>query len=898
MQKKIILLTAIFLFFFQCIFSQTTTGSIDGVVTDENGKYFSGVLVKLSGNYLQGVRVFVTGGEGKFRFISIPVGDYQIILVHDGMNKVILKNIRVKLGRNTSLGMIIVSTTSMQTHEIGVEGRHPLIDYLDSSSSGNISNEQIKTLPVDRDYKSLITVYPGINESFYGDLPNISGATGAENVFYINSINVTDPIGTGGGMNLPFNFIKEIEIKPSGYQAEFGRTMGGIINVITHSGSNKLQGNVFGFFTNTDMMGTQKIGVLDLSVAAATNYDIGFSLGGPILKNKLWYFIAYNRNYENTEILFPDIGVYPETRTQNMFAFKLDWKPFKRAEISFTLLGDPEDYLGIRSTHPVSGSVKSIINADPILGRLKTGGISFAVNSKIYFNDDLLMEIYSSYYKNKGYTSGRSSETEKEPLFINLLTGEWNGGYGEKRNQSGIRISLGLKNTFFLSNHIIKYGIEYEENQFEEFWKLNDPGLCVKLGEDLFMAITMNRNFSVVNKIPTIFFQDSWNISHRLRIHIGLRWESQYIYGADGRLAQQILDMWQPRIGLIFRIGKNHTGKLFGSAGRYYHLYQGYVGQHYLGDYQENDMNMYTTDPRIQGSIPFDTPFSLSGTYFDKIKNLKGHYFDEFNLGYSTNITKNVKVSMAAKLRSIREVFGIGLINGMEIVGNWGDGDLSFLPDPKRDYSSIEFIYEKMNSGNFNYIISFTISKSYGNYGGFFVQDNPFLGMLMYMSLQTENQVENSTGLLPNDRTHTLKFYGDFKLNKYFNAGIFFTIMSGTPLNIFWDNDAVHPARWKCYIPRGTAGRTPMIWDLNLRLAWTLDIFKNPEYGIKIYLDMLHIRNWESAQPLLFDQLKYIGEEVGDDGIPLSISPGYDQVLKYQDPMKIRLGLEFSFGEN
>ena len=88
---------------------------------------------------------------------------------------------------------------------------------------------------------------PMATESYYGDGLNLAGSTGWENVYYIDGNNVTDPMRSSSGTNLPYNFVKEIEIKNGGYEAEFGSSIGGIANIITHSGGNQFHGQVFGF---------------------------------------------------------------------------------------------------------------------------------------------------------------------------------------------------------------------------------------------------------------------------------------------------------------------------------------------------------------------------------------------------------------------------------------------------------------------------------------------------------------------------------------------------------------------------------------------------------------------------------------------------------------------------
>ena len=137
-----------------------------------------------------------------------------------------------------------------------------MIDPSSTTVGLNLASETYEDLPLDRNFRSIVSLALQANTSYLGDEVNISGSTGMENAYFIDGINVTDPFKGATSTNLPYNFVREIEIKTGGYEAEYGRALGGIVNVITPSGGNDFHGQVFGFFTSHRFAGSYRPGVV------------------------------------------------------------------------------------------------------------------------------------------------------------------------------------------------------------------------------------------------------------------------------------------------------------------------------------------------------------------------------------------------------------------------------------------------------------------------------------------------------------------------------------------------------------------------------------------------------------------------------------------------------------
>jgi outer membrane receptor protein involved in Fe transport len=215
---------------------------------------------------------------------------------------VVIEQVRVELGRTTSLGTIQLEIEAIAMDEIVVEARK-LIDPKSTEIGGSLTDEVLETLPTQRDYRAAIAFLPQANESSFGDPVNISGSTGVENSYVVDGANVSDGFFGLGSTRLPQNFIREIEVKGGGYEAEFGRSTGGIVNIITQSGSNEFRGSAYIYAANQNFAQTARRGTLEFESEGFESYDIGVSLGGPIVRDRLWYFVAYNPTVEREDLV-------------------------------------------------------------------------------------------------------------------------------------------------------------------------------------------------------------------------------------------------------------------------------------------------------------------------------------------------------------------------------------------------------------------------------------------------------------------------------------------------------------------------------------------------------------------------------------------------------------------
>ena len=289
-----------------------TTGTVEGSVTDQSNSPLPGVTVELTSPNLQGTRTAVTAADGRYRFPSIPPGAYTVTAELSGFGKV-QRKATVALDATATVNLSLSLSTSA---EITVTGEAPMVDSTSTTQGSNYSAKVIDKLPVGRNYADIVFTQPGVQADF-GETQgrslaiSIYGSTSSENLFLIDGVNTTNVIKGFQGKDINNEFIQEVEVKTGGYQAEYGRNTGGVVNVITKSGGNEFHGGVFGYYNDTGMRADWDVpvtpdfseqGTAENTLAGPNSFinkdvrqEWGADLGGFILKDKVWFFGAYDR---------------------------------------------------------------------------------------------------------------------------------------------------------------------------------------------------------------------------------------------------------------------------------------------------------------------------------------------------------------------------------------------------------------------------------------------------------------------------------------------------------------------------------------------------------------------------------------------------------------------------
>ncbi len=867
--------------------AQEVTGRLEGRVLDHEGLALPSIRAVLTGDSLQGTRETESDKRGYFRFFSLPSGVYALRLLDESFHEFARENIRVPLGGTAFVGDIQLKPIYMESHDIVVVGQPPLLDPTSTVSGANLVADTIKDLPLGRDYRSAMAILPGANQSSFGDDVNVSGATGSENMYSIDGIDVSDPFMRFKNTALPYNFVKEIEVRAGGYEAQYRSSMGGLVNAVTFSGGNDFSGQVFGFFTNNNFSQSAFRAALEPSKGRFAQYDMGLSLGGPIVRDRLWFYAAYNSINRGEDVLIPGLDLYlRDKRTQDVFAGKLTWRPSEIANLTFTMIGDPvrHDYVGPGQW----ATVAAALNPDPMLARITEGGYNFLASGSFVLGRNLVLETSLAHVIRRDRIGPATEVGETEVLYLDIFSGGiMSGGHWGKDNGDSYQTTAACKGTLVLGSHVLKAGFEYRDNRLDAD---RDQESLVRFSENMYTHMPGVSRGTVRNRIPSLFAQDSWKVSDRLNVNLGLRWSAENLVGSDGRVCQRIPDEFQPRLGFVFRPDGKGASKISGSFGRFYGELSTYVMTWYMIEGAVWHSIAYDHDPRLDPSGGSDT--ATSGVIQPEIEGLRGQHYDEFTLGYERVLGGSYKFGLTGIFRDLRAAIEDTLSprDGTLYVGNPGRPPLDETAKMTRRYLGLQMMFQRTGGKHLDFTVSYTLSRSHGNYPGLFAHDMDDKRPNTTGYVDTPEQVALATGLLPNDRPHVFKIFGSYRFPFGLSVGTFFQWQSGTPLSELGTQTQLE-GWWKFIAPRGTLGRTPAIADLNLRLTYQMKSVAGTRIAPRLVLDAFHIGSRRT--PVTYEQRHYLG--VDESGTQIDPNPLYMQPTRFFPPMSARLGMEVNF---
>lgn len=391
-------------------FGQEQFGNIEGTVKDNTGAVVPGVTVTVTSGPQSGTgfrRTVTTDSQGFFRILQIPPGSYNVTTEpKDGFAAAEYKNVGVVLGKTTQLPVSISVDTQVVSVDVG--GTDQPLDTTSSEISNSVTAEKIQLLPKGTSFTSVLKTTPGTRfESKSGGF-SVDGASGAENTFVIDGQEVTNyrNAGLNAANNIPLGLVQEVQVKSSGFNAEYGGATGGVINVVTKGGNNdfhgdfgiefepsKLQGSNRPTLTNytTGTVGagtyTQNPEYITSPKSTGTNFFPNATLSGPVIKDRLWFFGSYTPQIYESQVdtTFYTSGPssirtitgtdrYNATTTYEYAFGRLDAAPIDNLRLTGTYLWNPVAQDGILPYGTIS------IGGSPL---------STTINGQTYTGNDL-----------------------------------------------------------------------------------------------------------------------------------------------------------------------------------------------------------------------------------------------------------------------------------------------------------------------------------------------------------------------------------------------------------------------------------------------------------------------------------------------------------------------------
>jgi hypothetical protein len=281
-----------------------TTGAVQGVIKEEStGESLVGVTVVASSTALQGTQTAITDENGFYRITNLPPGEYIITFYYADLE---VRRSGVNVGVQKTTPVFQKLNTTGAGEKIEVVGHAPTIDPTSTSQGITLDQEYTRNIPVPgRTFEAALGAAAGSQSDGLG--VSFSGSSSLENQYYVDGVNTTG-LGVGTvGTPVINDFIEEIEVLTGGYNAEFGRSTGGIVNVVTKSGSNEFKGSVFGYISPGALVASRErtptqASAIDAEGNLSYDADFGFELGGPIIKDKVWFYVGVAPQFVKTDI--------------------------------------------------------------------------------------------------------------------------------------------------------------------------------------------------------------------------------------------------------------------------------------------------------------------------------------------------------------------------------------------------------------------------------------------------------------------------------------------------------------------------------------------------------------------------------------------------------------------
>jgi outer membrane receptor protein involved in Fe transport len=890
-----------------------TTGRIQGTVTDNSGAAIPGVAVSVSSSSLQGVHSTITDGKGEFRFASVPPGSYSVKLELAGFKTVNHSGVVVGIDRTVSLPFKLEVAALSET--VSVTGESPVIDTSSSSTGVNATADLFNRLPVRRDIYAISKVAPGMQTDDFG--ASFYGSTSAENNYIIEGLNTTGiTVGTQG-KTLNFDFVEEIEVKTGGLPAEYGRLTGGALNVLTKSGGNNFKGDVFGFYEggglqSDDSTATQRPATTTTVTDIDNRFDYGADLGGYLLKDKLWFFGAYNRtsrtdNYTVIRALAPpgspSIGtVIPADTTRNLFAAKLTWSLGPNHRITASAFGDPGT---------IEGRVFNIAGPEVTWkGTRDVGATDWVTRYDGSLSNSFLVRLMYGRHKEKSVFGGPGAQTP-QLLDQTVVPNTTANGFSGFQNQDLSRDTVKLDLTKFAGRHEFKFGGDWEaidtsvQNRSggggQLIYKLVTGGKIYYRHryyvDDLAPGFDRSNPSTWVIANPQIsepqtrnlsaYLQDSWKVTPAFTLNLGVRWEQQDVQDRNHETAFKLDDNWAPRLGFVWDVTSNGKSKLYANFGRFYENIPQDINIRAFGG--ETVCFCYNFSPNpadILGDPTAPRASAVLGSGTEPVDpNLKGQYVDEAIGGFEYEVAPNLALGAKFTYRKLGRVIEDFLVpsEGSYFIANPSEGTLgkelafydgvTHAPAPKaeRKNYSFEINARKRFSNNWQFLASYVWTKLEGNYDGLFQNSTGQLDPNINSAYDYADFTVNAQGRLSVERQHQLKFDGSYEFKGALNGlnlGLSTWYFSGLPENAYGYSFAY--ANWEYFLaPRGSVGRGPADYDMDLHLSYPIKVGKS---RLNVIADIFNVFDRQAI--IQFDERYNLPSNGGCAGIPEELCNG------------------------
>ncbi len=759
---------------------EITTGSIAGRVIDQQDLPVPGAAVNASSP--QGSKTTTTDNDGRFFIPFLTPGMYTVSVELQGFKRVERKNVEVRLGQRTEIP--VTMQAGGVTEVIEVTASSPVVDTSSAAVGSSLDNAVLQRIPVGRRFSDTLYVAPGVSSGGGTGTanPSVAGGSGLENQYIVDGVNITNS-GYGAlgsysivfgslGNGVTFDFIKEVQVKTAGYEAEYGQSTGGVVNVITKSGSNELDGSLFGYFQPEGLEGDWKeITLVNgfVNTTSSSRSDVGALVSGPIMRDRAFFFAAVNPQWETRTFIAPadfplrSLGKVDRERRIFTYSGKGTFQLSSNHRFDASFFGDP--------AHGANGPQR----AAALLRQNRTafseidtyGGHNQAVRYDGIVTPHWLLEASFARAKNEIREIPEVNEWQVIDRTVSPLRQSGGIGFYEVGNL-GKNLQYNAKSTHIIGPHQVRYGLLYEDIKYDNVINRTGPTFTLPDGTKTVTGGTVNiqtdpvfgriyrvsrANTSNVRNTEqqyvSFFVQDTWRVGPKLTIRPGVRYEQQKLVG---NLADFKWDgNWGPRIGVTYDPMGQGKAKIYGNFGRFYAKIPNDLAARSLsadaGVTRADYFDAALTRPIPNGTLAGGQTvhqISAGRVPADFDKTSKSTYLDEYLVGAEYEAFPGLSVGVRYIFRDMPRVledigtatfvqYDLG-VPGLESVEYFITNPRNNYPavlnnaasfeDPIHKYHAVELTADRRFSNNWAVQASYRWSRLKGNFEGFFRNDN------------------------------------------------------------------------------------------------------------------------------------------------------------------------------
>jgi hypothetical protein len=890
----------------------TTAGSIRGTVTDPAGGIMPGATVVITSDALvSGQQVAIAGGTGVYRFPSLPPGEYAVEAQLSGFQSVRRDGVVLALGQSLDIDLQLGDPEFAD--EIIVVAEAARVSTVSNTVSHNLGVDFLERQPLPRDATELMNYTPGVNDGLAYGSPSSQGSA-----YNLDGVDVSDP-ASGGQWILPnFDWVQEVQVSGLGADAEYGGFTGAMVNLVTKSGGNQVRGDVSAYYSGGDLNsenqpeGAEGVNKLD------QDWDVSVSVGGPISRDKLWYFVSGQARERTVEPFYaadaPADDQTNHVRAWSRYLGKLTWQ-----------LNDSNKVVGLLDFDGVEHENRGAGEFTLASGSAKQESPNWAYNATW---ESLVNDHNFASVKLTGFTGTddrlpyAGSDVPGHDDFFNseLLWGNYTWTWLQDKQRFTVDASWSLFADGLITrsdSHTFKFGVVYEDSSHDErrtrnggFTYVDDssPPWCGSLDEyfadpacGLYSSDRGNEiRLDAVQQGLHLYAQDSWK-TNRVTVNYGVRY-TQYEAGfSGGNESVYDVQMFAPRLGVVWDVLGDASTAIKLHYGRYYDglfafMYDREVSGMVFTDLEFWDWNFDTGEWEPAGGRP------VGNAVMDP--DISHPYVDQFVLSAEHQITDTTLIGLDYVRRENSDIIAMVNVNDdydqLTAPGNpLTGGDLPFfdllsgqefvLTNPQaayRNYDSVILRMDRRYADGWSLRASLVWTDSTGN-------TDDVDGY--------EPAWSDANGQVNNDGTLGAFSEWEFKLNASVDLpwqvmlSGFYVFRSGehwTPYARFdglLENDRTNVN----LVPRGSEQYDDRsLLDLRLEKSFSF----GSDLQLTLMVDVFNVLNSDTVLEVRerWGFYDYVWDAHPDESewVP---SSSYKQAVDVEDAREIRLGARFSF---